>query len=623
MASRTNITSARLSLWAATPALLLIIASHFSTPCQAVSSDNEVHLVVSGKTAPFVVPPYVASDGTVMAPVDFVRLLGADYKMGVAGSVIITSASGDSFPQTFLHVSDRLMVPLQSTASKLGASTTWTPSTQTISLRSKLEVARVDDNDVVIATSYPVYYKTQTLDNPNRLVIDLYGTDLDSPPTSIPADNANVTRIRSGQLDDQTVRLVLDLSHPTNYHVASSLQTNAIKLALDTVTTDTNPVPVIDASAPQFQPIQVATVPTPLAPTAVPAQSVPPGFVALPSLSTASSAATTASSQLTKIVNVQYKAVNSSVSQVIITTAGPINVSSDSYKSFFIDNPNRLAVDVNNSILALTATTGNVMGSLIPDVNELFRTVRWGMVGAGSQNNVRIVMDLLHPVVYTVSTENLDDNSGVQYIINIQESAATVNDSSSNSIAGKIVIVDAGHGGKDTGAPGRAGIYEKNFTLEIAKQVRDALVAAGATPIMTRSDDTFIPLDERSQLGIDSHADYFISIHCDSSGQQNSHSGDTVYYHGSVAECREMAKSIANRLAQLDISIESDGIKSDYVRFPGIGFSVLRKSPEPAVLVECGYVNDDGDAKCLQDPDAQQQLATGIVAGLRDYVASQ
>jgi N-acetylmuramoyl-L-alanine amidase len=64
-------------------------------------------------------------------------------------------------------------------------------------------------------------------------------------------------------------------------------------------------------------------------------------------------------------------------------------------------------------------------------------------------------------------------------------------------------------------------------------------------------------------------------------------------------------------------------MKSDYIRFPGIGFSVLRRSPEPAVLVECGYVNDDGDAKCLEDPAAQEQIATAIVAGLKDYAANQ
>jgi N-acetylmuramoyl-L-alanine amidase len=228
-------------------------------------------------------------------------------------------------------------------------------------------------------------------------------------------------------------------------------------------------------------------------------------------------------------------------------------------------------------------------------------------------------MDLFKPVKFDVTYMNLSDNSGVQYTIDISNNMSTEN----GTLIGKTIIVDPGHGGKDTGAPGVGGIYEKNFTLAIGKLVRDALIQAGAHPIMTRSDDTFIPLDQRSQMGIDAGADYFVSIHCDSSGEQNSHSGDTVYYHGDVSNCRSLARSIANRLAQLDIAIQSDGMKSDYIRFPGIGFSVLRRSPEPAVLVECGYVNDDGDAKCLEDPAAQEQIATAIVAGLKDYAANQ
>ena len=585
---------------------------------QTVScASTTVKLVVGGKEAPFEVPPYVDGGGTVMAPVDFVRLLGANYALNSGGALVITTASGRTFTQAFVNSLDRMMVPLQATSLMLGASTYWSPETLTFTLKAKLEMARVQDNTLLIATSYPVYYKTQTLDSPARLVVDVFGADLDSPSAALPANSNMVTHIRTGQLDPDTVRLVLDLTRPIHFQVASSLQTNTIQLALGTKQTNTAPISSLAVQPPPHTTsVQVAAAAPP-----APEGNVPSGLVPLPPISKAG-APSNGSQQTTKIINVAYKTDTPNIYQIVVTTAGPTDSADQAYHSFYLDHPNRLAFDVSSSTISIADAAESALSSIVPSDNKpLFRSVRWGMADSGQIPDGRIVVDLIKPVVYTVSTENLPDNSGVQYTISIQQSVAPTGPS--NSIVGKVVIVDAGHGGKDTGAPGASGIYEKNFTLSIAKLVRDALVQAGAQPIMTRSDDTFIPLGDRSQMGIDAHADYFISIHCDSSGSQNSHSGDTVYYHGNVANCRALAHAIASRLSQLDISIQSDGIKSDYVRFPGVGFSVLRKSPEPAVLVECGYVNDDGDAKCLQDLSNQQEIATGIVAGLRDFVANQ
>jgi N-acetylmuramoyl-L-alanine amidase len=602
--------------------LLTIQIAVFAVVCLAFATiacnaDTNVTLIVGGKVAPFEVPPYVTNDGVVMAPVDFVRLLGGAYESKPDGTLLITSATGRIFPESFVHMQDRLMVPLVPTAEELGAMTTWSPSSNTFILKAKLEMARIDNDRVVVATSYPVYYKTQTLNNPLRLLVDIYGADLDSAPVSLPSDNTEVTRIRTGQLDPQTVRIVLDLAHPVKFQVASSLQTNVIQLTLNTAETTTTPLPST----------VVQTVAAPILPAApniasTSANSSPDGsnLIPLPTLEN-HTVAMALTSQLTKIINIQYKNVSADDSQIIVTTAGPSNLGEQTYRALLLANPNRLAFDVSNSALSIVSAAANAAASIIPsDNNSLLHDIRWGMTSDSTSPTGRVVIDLLRPVVYTIATENLPDNSGVQYTINIEQDAQP---SDGNSIVGKIIIVDPGHGGKDSGAPGENGIVEKNFTLAIGKLLRDALLAAGARPIMTRSDDTFIPLVDRSQLGIDSNADYFISIHCDSSGIQNSRAGNTVYYHSDTPQCRALARSIANRLSQLDISIQSDGTKSDFVRYPGVGFSVLRRSPEPAVLVECGYVDDDEDAKCLADAASQQQLAAAIVAGLRDYIANQ
>jgi N-acetylmuramoyl-L-alanine amidase len=193
------------------------------------------------------------------------------------------------------------------------------------------------------------------------------------------------------------------------------------------------------------------------------------------------------------------------------------------------------------------------------------------------------------------------------------------------SLAGKIVVIDPGHGGRDTG--GAAGLhpdfYEKNITLAIGLRLRDVLTQNGATVIMTRTDDSFPALESRPALANARHADYFISIHADDSAiGRNTLAGTTVYFHGHNSVCRLMASDIGRRVSETS-GISYNGVKTDFIRFPNFGFAVLRGSDMPAVLVETGYMNNDHDLAKLRDDGAQQRIAVGITAGLRDFIADQ
>ena len=151
--------------------------------------------------------------------------------------------------------------------------------------------------------------------------------------------------------------------------------------------------------------------------------------------------------------------------------------------------------------------------------------------------------------------------------------------------------------------------------------MRDVLTQNGATVLMTRNDDTLPSVMARPQFANDHHADYFVSIHCDSSGGQNSHAGTTVYFHAQNGLCRLMAADIGRRVSE-NSGIPYNGVKSDTIRF-ATGFGVLRGSEMPAVLVETGYMNNDSDLAKLRDDATQQKIAEGIVAGLRDFIADQ
>ena len=228
------------------------------------------------------------------------------------------------------------------------------------------------------------------------------------------------------------------------------------------------------------------------------------------------------------------------------------------------------------------------------------------------------------PASINVPTNNpaSADNSAPPLVIPPPVVSEPAPGSSHNTLAGLVIVVDPGHGGYDTGAPGIHGVFEKNIVLSIGKHLRDELVAAGAKVLMTRDDDTFIPLLGRSAMANDNAADLFISIHADSAPRSGA-TGTTVYYHANVLPCRTIASDIAERLQQLSDGIPSKGIISDFVRYPGIGFSVLRHSRMTAILVETGYVNSDNDEPVLTDSSDQKLIAQGIAAGIKDYFANR
>ena len=221
----------------------------------------------------------------------------------------------------------------------------------------------------------------------------------------------------------------------------------------------------------------------------------------------------------------------------------------------------------------------------------------------------QLVVDLTRSVVFTVRPS---DKGPVELDLSLPRGAA-------GKLAGKTIVVDAGHGGHDSGARGVNGTSEKNVTLQVARAFADELRDAGANVIMTRSSDYFIPVDDRPEIANRAGADFFVAIHADSGDSNHSIQGSTVYYHFNQPTGRALAQSIAARLAQTG-DIPSRGIGSDGIRFPGQGFGVLRYSRMVAVLCECGYMSNGVDVRKLNTPAVQRKIAQSIVAGLRDYI---
>jgi N-acetylmuramoyl-L-alanine amidase len=164
------------------------------------------------------------------------------------------------------------------------------------------------------------------------------------------------------------------------------------------------------------------------------------------------------------------------------------------------------------------------------------------------------------------------------------------------------VVIDPGHGGKDSGAA-RNHLQEKNLALDVALRLRPKLEAAGLKTVMTRSTDVFIPLNTRADISNSHEGVFFISIHFNDSPARAIH-GATVYYH--TAMTAPMAESIANSLGAITFD---RGILT-------ANFRVLRKNRYPAVLVECGFVSNRAEAARCATPAFREALATRIAMAI-------
>ncbi len=199
-------------------------------------------------------------------------------------------------------------------------------------------------------------------------------------------------------------------------------------------------------------------------------------------------------------------------------------------------------------------------------------------------------------------------------------------------ILGKNIFIDPGHGGQQRGNKGYQGFEaEANLNLKVALYLRSFLQEAGAVVYMSRSTDTTINLKERSKLADESGADIFISIHHNAPGSADDFWTDytSTYYHAREnnyeyePSCRDIAKYVQRDLAYAVRNSGGlgsfDGTYSDYTIYPGQGFSVLRETKIPSILVECNFSTDHFEAGRLTETEFNKIEAWGIFRGLCRY----
>ncbi len=218
------------------------------------------------------------------------------------------------------------------------------------------------------------------------------------------------------------------------------------------------------------------------------------------------------------------------------------------------------------------------------------------------------------------------------------------------------IVIDAGHGGHDTGTIGPTGLMEKDLCLDVAlrlgKIVQQKL--PGADVVYTRPDDTFVPLEERTRIANEAKADLFISIHANSSHDTQARGIETYYLNlkGSaeamevaarenasssdgvhdledlvkriartekIDESREFAQDVQESLSR-NVQRGSRQIKNRGVR--KAPFVVLIGADMPSILTEISFLSNPSDERMLKQPEHRQRVAEGIYQGVAGYLQS-
>ncbi|MCM8729409.1 N-acetylmuramoyl-L-alanine amidase [Hephaestia sp. GCM10023244] len=351
--------------------------------------------------------------------------------------------------------------------------------------------------------------------------------------------------------------------------------------------------------------------------------------------------------------------------RILIHFDGGVSLAS----SFVLDQPQRIAVDVEGATPGGSVATAGAVGRVRQGVRD--------------GNGARIVFDLVQPAIITSGTfgnggrtltlslapvDKADfaraaTKSPKRYSVSMPVPAATGRldlPSVRGDDSRPLVVIDAGHGGHDPGAISPdTGLQEKDVTLKIAKAIREQLLKSGRVRVaLTRSDDRFLVLRERFQIARRLKADLFISIHCDSADNADA-SGATVYTLSEVASDKEAARLAAreNRadiLGGVNLAGTSSDISSilidlaqrdamnssaDFARLLGreaeplvplkpsfhrmASLMVLKAPDMPSVLFETGYISNAADVAFLNSADGRRRIAEATSRAINVYFAKQ
>lgn len=348
---------------------------------------------------------------------------------------------------------------------------------------------------------------------------------------------------------------------------------------------------------------------------------------------------------------------NSNALKVSLMLSAPVK-----YKTFTLSNPDRVVIDLYNTELDGSLKQGRHDRPPLQAIRYAVRDDGKLRVVLDMANSVNVDSAMSNEGVLTLSISNREASTNSRRRrqaekASSQDTGPDDEGPAPSSRASFVVAIDPGHGGHDPGAIGKQGTQEKDVVLAVAKKLKARINgAAGMRAVLTRSDDRYVDLRERTEIARRNNADLFISIHADANNRANLH-GSSVYILSENGASSEAARLLADsensyelRLGNVRLAGNSDKIASILLdlsqnatmdrslslakrtlrelssvsnplrpQVESASFVVLKAPEIPSMLVETAFISNAAEEQRLRSPDYQQQLADAIFKGVRSY----
>lgn len=273
------------------------------------------------------------------------------------------------------------------------------------------------------------------------------------------------------------------------------------------------------------------------------------------------------------------------------------------HEIFTLSDPNRVVADLKGVKPGDLPSKIDVSGKLVKEI----RTSKY----SEDPDVVRLVFDIKEPVMFTASKSKDEQLTMEIYTPELGK-----------HVKNKVIVIDPGHGGKDPGAEGPTGLKEKTVNMDVSLLAAHLLRQSGARVVLTRSSDTYVGLERRTEIADSVNADIFVSIHMNAH-PKSFKAGTSTYYRrddiSGLGVSQEDNRVLTQQLqAQL---LQSLGRRN--IGMKQANFVVLRTAKMPSALVEASFISNPEEEDLLKQDSYRAQIAEAAARGIAGYFASR